>query len=74
MEGIVRQIKQANPYTDICFVYTISTYSLEAEQKETLPNSATQMEKVADHYGIPSINFGFEIAQHGKQTAAHHES
>ncbi|WP_036669812.1 SGNH/GDSL hydrolase family protein [Pedobacter borealis] len=62
MEGIVRQIKQANPYTDICFVYTISKYSLEEEQKGMLPNSAQQMEKVADHYGIPSINFGFEIA------------
>lgn len=63
MEGIVRQIKQANPYTDICFVYTISKYTLEEEQKGMLPNSAVQMEKVANYYGIPSINFGFEIAK-----------
>lgn len=63
MEGIVRQIKKANPYTDICFVYTISKYSLEDAQKGKLTNTATQMEKVADHYGIPSINFGFEVAK-----------
>jgi lysophospholipase L1-like esterase len=62
MEGIVRQILQQNPYTDICFVYTIKADYLETEQKGILPNSAINMEKVADHYGIPSINFGFEVA------------
>lgn len=62
MEGIVRQIYQANPYTDICFVYTIKADYLETEQQGMLPNSAINMEKVADLYGIPSINFGFEVA------------
>ncbi len=64
MEGIVRQIYEANPYTDICFVYTIKADYLETEQHGMLPNSAMNMEKVADHYGIPSINFGFEVASH----------
>ncbi|WP_185955194.1 SGNH/GDSL hydrolase family protein [Solitalea koreensis] len=63
IESIVRQIRQANPYTAICFVYTIKADFLKTEQKGLLPNSALQMEKVADHYGIPSINFGFEIAR-----------
>lgn len=62
MEGIVRQTLQQNPYTDICFVYTIKADYLETEQKGKLPNSAENMEKVANHYGIPSINFGFEVA------------
>ena len=62
MEGIVRQTLQQNPYTDICFVYTIKADYLETEQKGILPNSAINMEKVADYYGIPSINFGFEVA------------
>jgi hypothetical protein len=62
MEGIVRQTWQQNPYTDICFVYTIKADYLETEQKGILPNSAENMEKVAAHYGIPSINFGFEVA------------
>ncbi|MCK9638790.1 MAG: SGNH/GDSL hydrolase family protein [Prolixibacteraceae bacterium] len=63
MEGIVRQTLQQNPFTDICFVYTIKGDYLETEQKGILPNSAENMEKVADHYGIPSINFGFEVAR-----------
>jgi lysophospholipase L1-like esterase len=62
MEGIVRQILQQNSFTDICFVYTIKGDYLEAEQNGNLPNSAENMEKVAGHYGIPSINFGFEVA------------
>lgn len=62
MEGIVRQTLQQDPYTDICFVYTIKADFLETEQKGVLPNSAENMEKVAGHYGIPSINFGFEVA------------
>lgn len=63
MEGIVRQIWQQNPYTDICFIYTIKEAFLEAEQKGQLPVSAVTMEKVADSYNIPSINFGFEVAK-----------
>lgn len=62
MEGIVRQTIQQNPYTDICFIYTIKADFVETEQKGDLPASATTMEKVADYYGIPSINFGFEVA------------
>jgi len=62
MEGIVRQTLQQNPYTDICFVYTIKADYLETEQKGVLPSAAAAMEKVAGHYGIPSVNFGFEVA------------
>ena len=63
MEGIVRQIWQRNPKTDICFVYTISEPSLKTEQDGGLPNSAKVMEKVADFYKIPSVNFGFEVSK-----------
>lgn len=63
MEGIVRQIWQQNSGIDICFIYTIKDAFLEAEQKGQLPASAVTMEKVADNYNIPSINFGFEVAK-----------
>lgn len=63
MEGIVRQVWQQNPFTDICFIYTIKLPFIEIEQKGQLPPSATVMEKVADKYHIPSINFGFEVAE-----------
>lgn len=63
MEGIVQQIWQQNPFIDICFIYTIKIPFLEIEQKGQLPSSAIVMEKVADKYNIPTINFGFEVAE-----------
>ncbi|MCG6188601.1 SGNH/GDSL hydrolase family protein [Maribellus maritimus] len=67
MEGIVRQTWEDNPYVDICFVYTIKGDFLETETNGQLPKSAQAMEKVADKYGIPSVNFGFEVAQQVKE-------
>jgi hypothetical protein len=63
MEGIVRQIWQQNPRTDICFIYTITAGFLPTEQKGQLPASAQTMEQVADNYQVPSINFGFEVSK-----------
>lgn len=80
IEGIVRQVKAANPAADLCFVYTISTPGLtdllptsNAAQSELLrntqnssahfPPAAAAMERVAEHYGIPSLHFGVEVAR-----------
>jgi len=62
MEGIVRQIRRHNKKTEICFVYTIAMEMLPNMQKGKLPSSAAAMEEVADYYGIPSITFGFTVA------------
>ncbi|QGY47230.1 hypothetical protein GM418_27265 [Maribellus comscasis] len=67
MEGIVWQTWDNNPNTDICFVYTIQEIYLETETNGKLQESAQTMELVADKYGIPSINFGFEVAKKVKQ-------
>ena len=61
MEGIVHQIWQQNPETDICFIYTIKEDFIPVYQKDSLPSSIITMEKIADHYQIPSINFGPEV-------------
>lgn len=77
MEGIVRQTWEANPFTDICFVYTLKEDFLETETKGELPLSARTMEEVADKYAIPTINFGFEVAKQvneGKLIFANKES
>lgn len=63
MEGMVRQTWEANPATDILFVYTTCLEMLPRGKEGKLPKSAEAMEKVADHYGIPSINFGAEVAK-----------
>lgn len=63
MEGIVRQTWQADPETDIVFVYTLSEPSLVDLQAGKASRSTTAMEAVADHYGIPSVNFGVDVAK-----------
>ena len=63
MEGIVRQTWKADPATDICFVYTLAEGQLADLQAGNFQRSASAMEAVADHYGIPSIHFGVEVAR-----------
>jgi len=67
MEGLVRQIWQANPLTDICFVYTAmhghGKFMLDDLAKGQYPRAAGAHEAVAAHYGIPSIHMGVEVAR-----------
>lgn len=67
MEGIVRQTWKAIPDCDICFVYTIHESMLADLQAGKFPRSASAMEAVADHYGIPSIHMGMEAARLAKE-------
>ena len=63
MEGIVRQIWKANPRTDIVFAYTFKTdFTAEVEAGKN-PRSITAMEKIADHYGIPTVFFTWPLAE-----------
>ena len=63
MEGIVRQTWKHDPTTDLCFVYTLAGNMLETLQQGRFPRSASAMEQVADHYGVPSIHMGLEVAR-----------
>ncbi len=63
MEGIVRQTIKDNPETDICFVYTFMASNLKTLQSGKYQRSASAMEEVADHYGIPSIHMGLKATQ-----------
>ncbi|WP_437226974.1 GDSL-type esterase/lipase family protein [Planctomicrobium sp. SH661] len=63
MEGIVRQTWTSNPTCDICFVYTFRTGFENDLLQGNCPPSASAMEMLADHYGIPSINFAKEIVE-----------
>lgn len=63
MEGIVRQTWQAGSATDICFVYTLNQTQLADYRAGRHSATARAMETVADHYGIPSVAFGPEIAR-----------
>jgi lysophospholipase L1-like esterase len=63
MEGIIRQTWRANRLTDVCFVYTLAGNMLATLQAGKFPRAASAMEKLADHYGIPTIHLGYEVAQ-----------
>lgn len=63
MEGIVRQTWQANPACDICFVYTLVEGMAPGIAAGKFPRSASAMEKVAAHYGIPTIHLGVEVSR-----------
>lgn len=57
MESIVRQTWEKDPTTDIVFVFTFCVNFTQSVRDGFLPRSASAMELLADHYGIPSINF-----------------
>lgn len=61
MEGMVRQAWREDPSIDICFVYTLVDGWYPTLKGGKLVRSATAMEKVADHYQIPTIYMGQEV-------------
>lgn len=63
MEGIVRKLRQTRPGADVCFVYTLSKNMVSAYEAGRLNPSAEAMERVAAHYGIPSVAFGVEVVK-----------
>jgi lysophospholipase L1-like esterase len=63
MEGIVRQTWTANPAIDIGFVYTVAEGLVKDLLAGSYQSAARSMELVAAHYGIPSFNFGVEVAR-----------
>lgn len=67
MEGIVRQTWRALPECDICFVYTLTEAHSAAMIEGKFQRSASAMEKIADHYGIPTIHMGMEVAKLAKE-------
>jgi hypothetical protein len=67
MEGIVRQTWRTLPECDICFVYTLTEALAPAMLEGKFPRAASAMEKIADHYGIPSIHMAMEVAKLAKE-------
>jgi lysophospholipase L1-like esterase len=63
MEGIVRQTWKTLPDCDICYVYTLVEGMAATLQEGKFPRAASAMEKIAEHYGIPSIHLGLEVAR-----------
>ncbi len=62
-DGIVRQTWRQDPRTDIVFVYTITQFMTADYLQGHSPRSAAAMERVAEHYGIPSVDFGPRVIE-----------
>jgi len=67
MEGIVRKTWRILPETDICFVYTVTAQDTPSLAAGKMKRSESVMEEVADHYGIPSVHMGVEVARLEKE-------
>ena len=65
-DGIVLQTWKRNPKTDIVFVYTITAKMMPDYGNGLCNNAASAMERIADHYGIPSVCFGPRVAAEAK--------
>jgi len=63
LEGIVRKVWHSQPATDIVFVYTLQGPDVETLNSGKFQNAASVHDQVADHYGIPSIHMGMEVAR-----------
>ncbi|MGE9310015.1 SGNH/GDSL hydrolase family protein [Niabella sp. CJ426] len=62
MEGMIRQAIRRQPGTEICLLYTILTGQTAFYQKNELPANIKGLERVADYYGLPSVQLGMEAA------------
>ncbi len=63
MEQIVRKTRRANPQTDIVFLYCVMDWTLPRLEAGRWPPSVIRHEKVAAHYGIPTVALGYEAAR-----------
>ncbi len=63
MEGIVRKTRKNNPFTDICFVYTITEMQGQLLLEGKIHSTVLAMEELANQYGIPSIHMGIGVAR-----------
>lgn len=63
MEGIVRQARRLNPELDIVLTYFANTSHTQAVNQNQVPGIVQEHERVADHYGLPSLFFYREVAR-----------
>ncbi len=63
MEGIVRQARLANPSIDIVLLHFADPGKIDQINRGEVPAVIGNHEKVAEHYGLPSINLAKEVAE-----------
>lgn len=62
MEGIVRHVRRHNPAADILIIHYANEAIIDGYQKGQPAISPVAHEKVAQHYGVSSVNAGAALA------------
>jgi lysophospholipase L1-like esterase len=63
MEGIVRKARRAKPDIDICFVFVVGQWMTEGLRRGEVAHTYTAHTDIAEHYGVPTILMGVEVAR-----------
>ncbi|MBU2904172.1 prolyl oligopeptidase family serine peptidase [Arenibacter algicola] len=63
MEGIVRHARYQNPATDIVIMHFVDPGKMKLYRQGQTPKVILNHEKVAEHYGIPTINLAKEVTE-----------
>ncbi|OGV70527.1 MAG: hypothetical protein A3K19_24710 [Lentisphaerae bacterium RIFOXYB12_FULL_65_16] len=63
LEGLVRSVWGPYSITDLVFLYGLTKDQLEVYKQGGLPPVVQWHEKIAAHYGIPSVNMGQYVAK-----------
>lgn len=61
MEGIVRQVRSANPAADIVLMHLVDPDKMTDYRAGRVPEVIINHERVAEHYGLPSIHLAREV-------------
>ncbi|MFB9057315.1 GDSL-type esterase/lipase family protein [Mariniflexile ostreae] len=63
MEGIVRHMRKSNPEVDIVMMHFVDPDKMETYRSGKEPEVISNHNRVAEHYGIPTINLALEVTE-----------
>lgn len=61
MEGVVRHSRKTNPKMDVVIMNFVDQYKIDDYNSGKTPQEIIDFDRVADHYGVPTINLAKEI-------------
>jgi len=61
MEGVVRQLREACPEADVVLMHFVHDLHLASYGRGEVPHTVAIHEKVAEHYGCPSLDLSREV-------------
>jgi sialidase-1 len=63
MEGVARHVRRVSPQTDIVELHFVHDIHFGKWKEGTSPYTVAAHERVADHYGCPSVNLSREVSE-----------